>query len=75
MRQQASTYSMPFLTASVVAEGRDNAIDHTACNNAKEETFPENHRPFRKTICHLCDNSQSISPLRHSKPTFRQAGA
>jgi hypothetical protein len=27
-----SIYSMPFMTASVVAEGRDNAIYHTACN-------------------------------------------
>jgi hypothetical protein len=70
-----STHSMPFMTASVVAEGRDNAIYHTVCNNSKDETLPKNHRPFRKTIGQLCDNSQSISPLRHSKPTFRQAGA
>jgi hypothetical protein len=66
---------MPFMTASVVAEGMDNAIYHTACNNGKDESFPKNHRPFRKATRHLRYNSQSISPLRHSKPTFRQVGA
>jgi hypothetical protein len=40
MRQRASTYSMPFMTASVVAEGRDNAIYHTVYNNSKDETLP-----------------------------------
>ena len=64
---------MPFVTASVAGMG--NAIYHTACNNSKDETLPENHRPCRTSNSHLCDNSRSISPLRHSKPTFRQVGA
>ena len=64
---------MPFMTASVAGMG--NAIYHTACNNSKDETLAKDKGGFRKANSRLCDNSQSISPLRHSKQTFRQAGA
>ena len=71
-----SRYRMPArwhkLTASVVAEGRDNAIYHTACNTSALE---KHHRPFRKPMRQLGDNSLSREPLRHPKPTFQQAGA
>ena len=30
---------MPFLTPSVVVEGMDNAMYHTACNNSKDEAL------------------------------------
>ena len=66
---------MPFLTASVVVEGMDNAMYHTACNNSKDEALAKDRGGFRKATRQLCDNSQSSEPLRHSKPTFRQAGA
>jgi len=66
---------MPFLTASVVAEGTDNAIYHTACNNSKDETLPKDRGGFRKANSHLCDNSPTREPLRHSQPTFRQVEA
>jgi hypothetical protein len=64
----------PHVATSVVAEGRDNAIYRTACNTPSAMANDPN-RPFRKPIRHLCDNSPTREPLRHSKPTFRQVGA
>ena len=66
---------MPFMTASVLAEGTDNAIYHTPCNSPSA-LANDPHRPFRKSIRHhLCDNSPTREPLGHSQPTFRQVEA
>jgi len=61
--------------ANVVAEGTDNATYHTVCNTSALAHDPYPNRPFRKTIGQLCDNNPSRVLLRHSQPTFLQAGA
>jgi hypothetical protein len=44
----------------VVAEGRDNAIYHTACNNSKDETLPKDRGASAKPIAtYVATASQS----------------
>jgi phage tail sheath gpL-like len=69
----------------VVAEDRNKAIYQTACNSSTlasaltsvlaSALATDPHRPIRKAIRHLRDNSLSSEPLRRSQPTFRQVGA
>lgn len=64
-------------TASMVAEGTDNAICHIACNTTKLEVLGANdpNRPFRTSECQLRYNTPAMAPLRRLEPPLRQLGA
>jgi hypothetical protein len=72
MSQASAEWQTVRLTsASVVAEDRDSAICHTACNTSKKQADGDPNRPFRTSECQLRYNTPATAPLRHFPPTFR----